>query len=141
MLRSGSNPDARDEGLLRCEEAVLSCFPDICLNYVKSEAVKHDWDPQRLIIHILDEQDKGEPYPKRPRPLKRKRQQEQEKSDEEEMRKKLEKEDARLAEKGSGYVRTYARAAYVSHVTYLVSRPNFSPPRFIVNLALSSLVA
>jgi hypothetical protein len=60
----------------------------------------------------LDEQEKGNQYPKRPSLLKRKRQvQEEEQNDEEEKRKKFEKGDPRLASKDRDYVKSYTKAA------------------------------
>lgn len=115
VLRSKSDPGAQNERLSRCEEAVLNCFPDICPEYLKRQAAKHECDSQRLITELLDDLEKGEPYPKRPNPLKRKRQgNEEEKEDEdaeEEMRRKFEKEHPRLASKGRDYVKLYTKAA------------------------------
>jgi E3 ubiquitin-protein ligase RNF216 len=112
VLRSDSSPGARDEGPSRLEEAVLSCFPDICPDYLETQAAQHEWDSERLIVHILDEQEKGKQYPKRPSLLKRKRQpQEEEQNDEEELRRKFEKGDPRLASKGRDYVKSYTKAA------------------------------
>lgn len=113
VLRSASDPGGRDERPSRLEEAVLSCFPDICPDYLKSQAAEHEWDSERLIVHILDEQDKGKQYPKRLTLLKRKRQlqEEEEQNDEEEMRRKFEKGDPRLASKDRDYVKSYTKAA------------------------------
>jgi TRIAD3 protein (E3 ubiquitin-protein ligase RNF216) len=77
---------------------------------LKTEAAKHGWDSQRLISYILDEQEKGRAPPKQPNPLKRKR---PERDDEgfDEVRKRFERADPRLARKGREYVRLHIRAA------------------------------
>lgn len=113
VLRSDMDLGALDEGPSSLEEAVLSCFPDICPDYLTSQAAKHEWNSQSLIMHILDEQEKGKPYPKRPSLLKRKRQlqEEEEQNGEEEMRRKFEKGDPRLASKDRDYVKSYTKAA------------------------------
>jgi E3 ubiquitin-protein ligase RNF216 len=112
LFRSDSGLGARDERPSKWEEAVLSCFPDICPDYLETQAAQHEWDSERLIVHILDEQEKGKQYPKRPSLLKRKRQlREEEQNDEEEMRRKFEKGDPRLASKDRDYVKSYTKAA------------------------------
>lgn len=114
VLRSDSGPLIQDGGLLSCEAAVLDCFPDICPEFLRSQAPDHGWDAQRIITHLLDEQEKGQSYPKRSNPLKRKRPEEadeKEEDEEEEIRKKFEKGDPRLASKGRAYVKTYTKAA------------------------------
>jgi len=111
-LRSGAGPGAQNEGLSKCEEAVSGCFPDICPDYLQSQAAKHGWDAQALITHLLDELEKGQSYPKRPNLLKRKRLPEkEEEGEEEEMRRKFEDGDPRLASKGPEYVNLYIKAA------------------------------
>ena len=114
VLRSESEPAARDERLSRCEAAVMSCFPDICPEFLKSQAPNHEWDPERLTIHLLDEQEKGSSYPKRSNLLKRKRPEKDEESKqdaEDEMRKKLEQGDPRHASKGRAYVKLYTKTS------------------------------
>jgi TRIAD3 protein (E3 ubiquitin-protein ligase RNF216) len=111
-LRSAAGPSALNEGLSKCEEDVSNCFPDICPDYLKSQAAQHGWDAQALITHLLDDLEKGQSYPKRPNPLKRKRLPEKdEKGDEEEMRQKFEDGDPRLASKGPEYTHLYIKAA------------------------------
>jgi TRIAD3 protein (E3 ubiquitin-protein ligase RNF216) len=101
---------SQNEALSRCEQAVLSCFPDICREYLKTEAAKHGWDSQRVISHILDEQETGRPTPKQPNPLKRKRPEKDEEGVDE-ARKRFERADPRLARKGREYVRLHTKAA------------------------------
>ncbi len=65
-----------------CLEHVTALFPDICPDYLALTAEQEDHDPQRTITHILDMQESGAPYPKRPRPvLKRKRRDSNEEED------------------------------------------------------------
>lgn len=114
-LPSRPAPAAQDEELSRCEEAVLSCFPDICPDFLKTQAADHDWDPQRLTTHLLDEQEKGKSYPKRPGLLKRKRPERDEGKEEKEddLRNQFEEGDPRLASKDRAYVNAYTRTASV----------------------------
>lgn len=96
------------------ETAVLNCFPDICPEFLKTQGPDHAGDPQRIITHLLDEQEKGHSYPKRSNLLKRKRPEEDEEkgeNEEEEMRRKFERADPRLASKGREYVKLYTKAA------------------------------
>ena len=114
VLRSELEPAARDEELSGCEAAVLSCFPDICPKFLKTQAPNHGWDPERLTTHLLDEQEKGNSYPKRSNLLKRKRPEKNEEPEEDgldEMRKKLEQCDPRLADKSRAYVKLYIKTA------------------------------
>jgi E3 ubiquitin-protein ligase RNF216 len=114
VLRSDSEPVAQDGVLPKWETAVLNCFPDICPDFLKTHGPDHAWDPQRIITHLLDEQEKGHSYPKRPNQRKRKRPTEDEEKgedEEEEMRRKFEKADPRLASKGRDYVKRYTKTA------------------------------
>ncbi|KAK4237352.1 hypothetical protein C8A03DRAFT_44770 [Achaetomium macrosporum] len=103
------SPMAPDGGLSKCEEAILSCFPDICLDYLRSEAARYEWDSERLMDHILDQQEKGFPYP-RANILKRKRPEKDEQDEHAEMRRKVEIGDPRHANKGFDYVKHYTNA-------------------------------
>ncbi|KAJ4289492.1 hypothetical protein N0V88_006974 [Collariella sp. IMI 366227] len=94
-----------------CEDAVLECFPDICLDYLKSQIALHEGDSQRIIYHLLDEQDGDRPYPKRQRGLKRKRPEPEPEDEEEDLRRKFALRDPRRADKSRDYVRVYTRAA------------------------------
>lgn len=112
VLRSSLGPGAQNEGMSKCEEDVLNCFPDICPDYLKAQAAEHHWDSQNIITNLLDGLEKGEPYPKRPVSLKRKRPEKiEEKDEEEEMRRKFDDEDPRAANKGQVYHNLYTKKA------------------------------
>ncbi len=114
VLRAEPEPAAQNEELTRCEEAVLSCLPDICPKFLKTQAALHGGDPERLTTHLLDEQERGNSYPKRSNLLKRKRPEKNEEPDDDgadEMRKKLEQGDPRLADKSRAYVKVYTKTA------------------------------
>ncbi|KAK4248301.1 hypothetical protein C7999DRAFT_40445 [Corynascus novoguineensis] len=111
LLQSSSEPGLQQDKLTECEEAVLSCFPDICPEYLKSQVARHAWDAQAFITELLDNSEKGQPYPKRSNLLKRKRQEVNIKDEEEELRKKFEDADPRLARKGPAYVSLYLKTA------------------------------
>lgn len=111
VLRSESRPGSEPEGPSKCEETVLSCFPDICRDFLRKTAIGHEWDSQRLITHLLDEQEKGRSYPRRPTPLKRKRPEQEDESEEETLRRKFEKAGSVPAAKGRDYFKVYTQAA------------------------------
>ncbi|KAK4126441.1 hypothetical protein N657DRAFT_543963, partial [Parathielavia appendiculata] len=111
VLRSDLPRAGHDDALSKCEEAVLACFPDICLKFLNSEAAKHDWDSQHLISHLLDEQEQGRQYPKQSSPLKRKRPEKDEVDVEEEARRRYEKAEPLVA-KGREYIRLHIKAAH-----------------------------
>ncbi|KAK3294290.1 uncharacterized protein B0H64DRAFT_183856 [Chaetomium fimeti] len=110
VLRSSLGPGPEIDGKVKCEKDVLSCFPDICPDYLRSQAAEHQWDSQGLITRLLDDLEKDQPYPKRPTVLKRKRPEKIEKDSEEEMRWGFE-EDPRLASKGQEYFKLYTKKA------------------------------
>ncbi|KAH6957621.1 hypothetical protein BKA56DRAFT_703549 [Ilyonectria sp. MPI-CAGE-AT-0026] len=58
-----------------CIQAVTALFPDICLAYLATVAAPLLYDPDAVINHIIDLNDKGTSYTRRPLPntLKRKR--------------------------------------------------------------------
>jgi hypothetical protein len=59
-----------------CVVATLGLFPDICPDYVSELFDKVSRSSDRLIAHVLDEMEKGSPYPKakdKQKTLKRKR--------------------------------------------------------------------
>ncbi|KAL1868220.1 hypothetical protein VTK73DRAFT_3813 [Phialemonium thermophilum] len=55
-----------------CLAAVLSVFPGVCLDYVKELAEQKDNTPELVIADILDDAERGKPYPRRRDSLKRK---------------------------------------------------------------------
>lgn len=106
-----SGPGSEKGGISRCEEIVLGCFPDICPDYLRSQAAKHEGDSHSLITEILDNLEKGQPYPKRSNPRKRKREEEDDGEDEEEkLRKKFDGADLRLTS-GPAYASLYLKTA------------------------------
>jgi TRIAD3 protein (E3 ubiquitin-protein ligase RNF216) len=109
VLRSSLGPAAQNEGRSKCEEDVLSCFPDICPDHLKIQAAEHQWESQNIITRLLDDLENDKPYPKRPALLKRKRPEKIEKDEEEEMRPKFEEEDPRLAGKDQTYQNLYIK--------------------------------
>lgn len=111
VLRSGSAPGSRECKPPDCYESVLTCFPDLCHDYFLQVAPQHDWDSERLVIYLLDEQEKGNPYPKRSLSLKRKRPKEDEKDEEEENRKKFESAGPGHIGKGRDYIKVYTTNA------------------------------
>lgn len=114
VLRSDSGSGAHDGVLSTWETAVLNCFPDICPDYLNTQGPEHACDPQRIITHLLDEQEQGRSYPKRSNSLKRKRpkdEEENEENEEEELRRRFENADPRLASKGRDYVKLYTKTA------------------------------
>jgi len=92
------------------EKEVLSLFPDICSDYLQQVAAEHQWDPQRTITHILDQQDDNLPYPTKKQSLKRKRQ-ESEQEESRKTQKTLPPVQERLAGKDSAYVSSYTKAS------------------------------
>ena len=63
-----------DEPVGTCRRAVLALFPDICPDYLDSAMAENEYDHETLIMDILDQTERGNPYPRRQRPnLKRKR--------------------------------------------------------------------
>ncbi|KAK3307301.1 uncharacterized protein B0T15DRAFT_395501, partial [Chaetomium strumarium] len=109
VLRSSASLASPDGALSRCEEAILNCFPDICLEYLRNEAPTYGWDSERLMDHLLNQQEKGTPYP-RANILKRKRPEKDEADGHAEMRRKFEMGDPRRANKAPGYVEHYTNA-------------------------------
>lgn len=110
VLRSHSLPNPQDDKPPECFEAVLSCFPDLCHDYFLKVAPEHEWKPESIITHLLDEQEKGNPYPKRSCLTKRKRPEQEERDDEEELRKKFEVAGPGLIAKDRDYARAYLSA-------------------------------
>lgn len=66
---------------LECENAVLSCFPDMCPDHLNELAAQYQWGHAQLITAVLDSLEKGISYPKRAKSLKRKRDVEEKKDD------------------------------------------------------------
>jgi TRIAD3 protein (E3 ubiquitin-protein ligase RNF216) len=59
--------DHAGESQAACEEAIRAVFPDICPEYLSSVAQENGCSSELAIAHILDRQDDGKPYPKRPK--------------------------------------------------------------------------
>ncbi|SPQ25453.1 a2e277b0-81af-4a53-a16e-2c799d662269 [Thermothielavioides terrestris] len=113
-LRADAGPGSqRHDQRSTCEEAVLNCFPDICPEYLKAEAAKHSWDSFRVITSILDEQEKGRPYPKRSNARKRKRSDEDEEAEQDKTRLKYETGPSPFVGKGRDYARLYIAATKI----------------------------
>jgi TRIAD3 protein (E3 ubiquitin-protein ligase RNF216) len=94
-----------------CEAAVLSCFPDICPDFLRTQAANHEWDPQRITTYLLDEQEEGRSYPKRAGLLKRKRPEKEEEKAQDEDDQQFIEGDPRLGSKDRAYVKVYTKAA------------------------------
>ncbi|KAL2018220.1 hypothetical protein VTK56DRAFT_1127 [Thermocarpiscus australiensis] len=112
VLRSQAQPSSEDVKRSKCREDILGIFPDICPKYLEAAAAENEWDSQRLIDHLLDEQEKGRSYPKRPKSLKRKSDQKEDDrkdDEEEELRRKFLK--AEPIRGGREYFRSYVTAA------------------------------
>jgi len=74
ISRKRSNmDDPVPDGLLECEATVLAVFPDICRVYLADLSAGHDYDPERVIAHLVDRLDQDIAYPKQPNRNKRKR--------------------------------------------------------------------
>lgn len=73
-----------EEEELACREAVLTVFPDICPDHLAELNPQYAFDPDDVIMGILDRLERGERYPTRPHdnPLKRKREDDGDASDE-----------------------------------------------------------
>jgi len=108
----GLDQDAMERGWPACQEAVLNCFPDMCPEHLMKLAVEFGWNHERVIGHVLDQQDTGQPYPKWEKLAKRKW---QDVSPEEESpledKIKYEKDQERLNGKDAVFLRVYTRAA------------------------------
>ncbi|WZH41226.1 hypothetical protein QYS62_002170 [Fusarium acuminatum] len=59
-----------------CFEEVTAVFPDICLNYLQPIAKELEFIAQDVINHILDLEDSGQTYTKRPKQTSKKRKRE-----------------------------------------------------------------
>lgn len=88
-----------------CQLAVLSCFPDMCPEYLTKVAASFNWDSEQIITSILDQQEKGRPYPTQQNTSKRKRADSC--AEASNLKNNFEKDDTRLANKGDAFVRRY----------------------------------
>ncbi|KAL2164945.1 hypothetical protein VTH06DRAFT_241 [Thermothelomyces fergusii] len=111
VLGPASGPSSEQGGTSRCEEIVLDCFPDICPDYLRSQATKYEGNSHGLITELLDNLERGESYPKRSNSLKRKRQGDDDEDEEEKLRKKFESAGLRLANNGPAYASLYVKTA------------------------------
>ncbi|KAG5658341.1 hypothetical protein KAF25_010522 [Fusarium avenaceum] len=73
-----------------CFEEVSAVFPDICLNYLQPIAKELDFIAQDVINHILDLEDSGQTYTKRPKQTSKKRKREADDQNDEQKNKVLE---------------------------------------------------
>jgi TRIAD3 protein (E3 ubiquitin-protein ligase RNF216) len=73
-----------------CFEEVTAVFPDICFNYLQSIAKGLEFISQDVINHILDLEDSGQTYTKRPKQTSKKRKREADDQDDEHKDKMLE---------------------------------------------------
>ncbi|KAK4188710.1 hypothetical protein QBC35DRAFT_495365 [Podospora australis] len=113
QLRSETRQCPQQDGAKTSEEVVLGCFPDICPDYLSETLSQHAGIAEQVISHILDQQDNGKAYPKRPRPsLKRKREPSEE-GEEELLRKQFATGYNRHAGKPPHYQKSYLNAAKI----------------------------
>ncbi|KAI1336936.1 hypothetical protein F5Y15DRAFT_191612 [Xylariaceae sp. FL0016] len=70
-----------DNDKIACKDNILTVFFDICPNYLEKMCAEHGYRPNVVISAILDQQEKGDQYP---RSAKRKREEEQRDKDEDE---------------------------------------------------------
>lgn len=100
---------------------VVSVFPDICPEYAQQMAAENNWSPDAFISLVLDDQDKGVPYPTRAPAPKRKRDDDDDDEEEEDKReaeatvredteKFLQKREER-ARKSFDYLTAYTKAS------------------------------
>ena len=111
-----SDNQRREEVYQMCREAVLNCFPDMCHEYLVDTLAQFKNDHQQVITHVLDKQEKGEPYPRQPKSLKRKREDKGASEDDaglEDIRKAFEEPDPdrRPMNRGPLYMRQYSKTA------------------------------
>ena len=102
--------EAIAEGWPACQDAVLNCFPDMCPEYLMRIATQLEWDHEEVIIHVLDRQENGSPYPTRTKPSKRKRPDGDEQNTEGQ-RKDFEKDESRLVGKDAAFVQLHHRTS------------------------------
>ncbi|KAK3898961.1 hypothetical protein C8A05DRAFT_18530 [Staphylotrichum tortipilum] len=109
----GSDPAAEphDEPDPGWEALVLTCFPDICPDFLAKLGDEHGRDPHRITTHLLDELEKDRPYPRRPPIAKRKRDEADDGGEDAERRRKLERRDPEFANENRDYVRVYTKTA------------------------------
>lgn len=106
-------PVAQDEQPPSCDESVLHCFPDICPKFLQSQTLKHEGRSHDVISDILDELEKGRPYPKRLNRLKRKRPEEEEDKEETNVTERPGNAEPRPADRGRDYFNLYLKTRYV----------------------------
>ncbi|KAK1834246.1 hypothetical protein QBC39DRAFT_431678 [Podospora conica] len=83
-MRRNNDPAEDDGGPREACCAVLSeYFPDMCPDHIQTLSTSFQYDSNAVIMHVLDQQDSGKPYPTKPREslfrtMKRKRVEEDE---------------------------------------------------------------
>jgi hypothetical protein len=99
---------------LECRENVQACFPDMCPDHLTQIATQFQWEHARIIDHVLDEQDRGNPYPTRSTSLKRKREPEDKGESSDDIEKLYEGGAPRQPDaRNHLYMKQYFKAAYV----------------------------
>ncbi|KAM0810576.1 hypothetical protein AB5N19_10925 [Seiridium cardinale] len=70
-MEEPASPNSAD--LTSCKTQVLLIFEDIDSQYLDKLAEEHSFNSDAIISDVLDKQERGQEYPRRPNPLKRKR--------------------------------------------------------------------
>ncbi|KAK9422820.1 hypothetical protein SUNI508_00683 [Seiridium unicorne] len=70
-MEEPASPNGAD--LTSCKTQVLLIFEDIDSQYLDKLAEEHSFNSDAIISDVLDKQERGQEYPRRPNPLKRKR--------------------------------------------------------------------
>lgn len=84
LLHPINDPSEDDGGPWEaCRAAVSELFPDMCPNHVLALSTRFLFDPESVVMHVLEQQENGDAYPTKPREsvfktMKRKRADEEE---------------------------------------------------------------
>ncbi|KAK0641699.1 ring finger protein [Cercophora newfieldiana] len=100
-----------DERWPACEEAVLAVFPDMCLQHLKQLGTQYSMDHEQIILHVIDQQDAGRPYPTWEKTAKRKRPDASPEAEGPAKRIKFDEDRDRLTGKDYVFIKTYTKAA------------------------------
>lgn len=98
-----------DETKSQCKLSVSSTLPDIDPEYLDRVCTEAQWDANRVIDQIFDQIERGNPYPRVPKPnvLKRKRDDEEEPSGPDRTAAKFDNEERRRQLKATSYKKTW----------------------------------
>ncbi|CAJ2502045.1 Uu.00g048980.m01.CDS01 [Anthostomella pinea] len=61
---AGADQNPSEDDKIACKDHVLVVFSDICPDYLEKTASTHKYQPNAVISAILDQQEKGEEYPR-----------------------------------------------------------------------------